>query len=249
MIGKRVPAEFIKTPAIHNGLIAVIPKATEELSVLFNLTTGLLFDSVRIGRTSELNESVLVKLGSKAALMASRKDSLSNSEKEMNSLKNSIKKNIAPQILDSLPANAVYADIPKKTISSRSFIYRVFNPGRNSTLHQTSYANIDFKLYAMNGGLFQELRSKLVDRNGVMFTYLVDDLEPGTLYSSLAYSYDGGETLIPSSTISVITKNLEGKKVNYDDALLMPVKTPLEGFELLSFAASVELIGWENLNR
>ncbi len=84
---------------------------------------------------------------------------------------------------------------------------------------------IPTKFYYHFDGYLYEIKTKLVQGVGDFFEWDLTGLEPGTSYVGLSFSTDGGNSILPSSSLFGVTRDQSGRLLNIDEA---PIAKPFE---------------------
>ncbi len=81
------------------------------------------------------------------------------------------------------------------------------------------------KFYYHFDGYLYEIKTRLIQGVGDFFEWELSGLQPGTAYVGLSFSTDGGKSILPSSSIFGVTRDLNGKLLNIDEA---PIVAPFK---------------------
>ncbi len=253
--GKSIPSRAFKSASTPNGIKLMVSGMSNSLNDMLSIMSAIKFGLWEIsfdGGTTRIPLIQIVdvvqkyeaeKIAQKNGWVPPKKEEKMNKE-----LKKEIRKASKTKQLSkgALPQHGLLAHVNEGRSTGTSLRYQILVPKASEAvleLIEDDYNRLTF--YYIYEGKGYKMESTFVDRVGSLWEWDLLGLKPGTIYTGLSTSLNGGKTMLPSSALYGITKNLKGEVPTIDEAELAKPEPGEEGFEMWNEEVAISYLGPE----
>ncbi len=257
--GRPVDAIFSKCPEIRGGYRVFITEDTGNKKSMLSIMSATKYNKWYLGvRGHHETKHVFAisdHVASRIIKIISATQAQVNEETREQLLNEIVDKNDKKFAKIKQQRTGIISHISDKYSTSTSLRYQVMYPEHhilyNSFEHDDNSHDDPQKkyFYYIYNGKAYELEFKFVRKYGHLYEYDLINLQPGTLYPGLSLSFDGGETIAPSSALYGITKDENGIFPTKEHAKLAKPKARTKAHELWTVEEAEEYLGRDILHR
>lgn len=253
--GRPVEAVFKKSESIPGGYRIYVTDDTSQKRTVLSIMSASKYDQYHIGIKGQHDTNHAYVLSDKKAKkitrMISRTVDELNEETREHLLENVLKKTGKDVVKAKKDHHNVIAHISDVKSTPTSLRYQVLYSDTDAMLtdHDPIKDDNQIKFYYVYNGKLYEMEHKFVNKIGHMFEYDLINLQPGTIYTGLSKSLDGGKTIFPSAALYGTTKDNQGHILSKTHAALAKPAKRAKGVQLWSFESALNQLGEVILHR
>lgn len=244
-MGMLLPSTFHRTPDVPNGFkIEHIKLSNKEiLSMMAALKYNKFEVSIDGGSTRykviSVNDNVAKRLTSKLQEANSKMDS-GKRDKEIQKIVNQVKKKSGESSLNSY--NFI-TQIDEENSTKTTMKITAVVPNDSNVLEGVDYKK-DIKFYYTYNGKLYEFETTDMTKHQNVYEWKIINLSPGSIYVGLAYSLDGGNTLLPTTSLYGITRDDDNNVLEVSTASLgKPSEDKLDqGKPIFTYEEAIKII-------
>lgn len=251
-IGKQIPCVAFKADDVPNGIRVLLSGAMNStldvisiiISIKYNLWE-ISFDNghskVKVNRVKDKHQFEIGMMASDIGV-----DTFEHHLQVVLDEIHESQKNSGVKLIDENKSLFVAHINEGKTFDTK-MRYQILVPESHSIHENIDIDNIlnSIKFFHIYEGHAYEIESKFIEKIGSLYEFDLLNLEPGTIYVGLSVSLDGGKTLLPSSALYGITKNIDGVLPTMDESILAKPKPGSEKFEIWNEETAIKYLGEE----
>ncbi len=253
--GKDIPARAFKSASAPDGIKIMVSGMSNSLDDILLIMSAIKFGIWEISFDGGVTRVPLLqvvdpvqkyeaeKIAQKHGWIPAKKE-----EKLHKELQKELKKSARTKLLSkgALPQHGLLAHINEGKSTGTSLRYQILVPKASEAvidLIKDDYNKLTF--YYIYEGKAYKVESLFVDRVGSLWEWDLLGLKPGTIYTGLSTSVNGGKTMLPSSALYGITKNHKGEVPTIDEAELAKPEPGEQSFEMWNEEVALSYLGPE----
>ncbi len=224
-MGTPIEAVFYRSKDVPNGLkINVNPPSLSNMQFL-SLIGGVKYNAFEMSydngetriKVNSVKDSIAKGITQKMQEMRSY-----NSDDLRNEIVNEIVKSPEGLKYEELESGRAISHVNERKTTATSMRFQVIIP-KNHFIMKNGFEpeNPDMsKFFFVYEGHCYEIPSKFVESVENFFEWDLIGLNPGTIYTGLSFSIDGGKTILPSTALYGVTKGNDGQLPTIDETEL-----------------------------
>ncbi len=215
--GRRLDAVFKRDDEINNGYRVYITESTNSKRVVLAILSASRYNEFYVGIKSKTEKHHVHILSDsraeKLVKLVSKNSMLDDGKNREEVLKEILEKTANIDTTTAKGNNSVLSSFSEPKSTSTKLRYKLLFPSNHAELERMKdkeYINKNSKFfYTFNGKLYP-FEAVFKSRNGNLFEFDLINLQPGTIYTGIAASPNGGKIIFPTTAIYGITKNEDG---------------------------------------
>ncbi len=246
-MGTEIKAMFYKSSDVPGGYKIAYSSVLSNVEIL-SMIESMKYDTLEVSYDDGITKKHIKSLHDKASKKIARKLEETQMIMDVEIREQMFKEIISIGKLErhgaqELNENRIISHINEGRTTGTTMRYQAIIPPHNPMIEEFNFdPNVDSPyIYHVYEGKCYRLKTHFVGRIENLYEWDIINLEPGTIYAGLTFSFNKGKKILPSFSLYGITKDKHGQLPTIDDAQLAK---PYEGQEGIDMWTEDDAIGY-----